>query len=151
HESGGPTGGTRGGYIDSFENMPGAQSQPFGASPPRAFIPELGVRVTVTAGAEASWLGPGERIEGLVCDRMPGPLPEATVVVKLDRSVEARGRSGRRVTGAWALLDPADSPTRWRSTGSARLEVWASPPSTEPWLDADIGVLADDDATYDFG
>ena len=33
HESGGPEGGTTGSYIDSFENMPGAQNQPFGWKP----------------------------------------------------------------------------------------------------------------------
>ena len=33
HEAGGPEGGTTGSYIDSFENMPGAQNQPFGWKP----------------------------------------------------------------------------------------------------------------------
>lgn len=32
-EAGGPAGGTTGSYIDSFENMPGAQNQLFGWKP----------------------------------------------------------------------------------------------------------------------
>ena len=54
HESGGPAGGTRGGYIDSFENMPGAQNQPFGATPPKAFIPAIGLTVRIGPGPDAA-------------------------------------------------------------------------------------------------
>ncbi len=141
-EAGGPAGGTTGGYIDSFENMPGAQNQPFGAKPRRAFVPTTGLSLTIDAG---------EPLRGLVCDLLAGPLPEAAVVVRLDRSVEAVGRSGRAVTGSWLVVEPVGSPGRWYRSGNARVEVWSTPPPAEPWLEDDPGVLLDEAAAYAFG
>ncbi|MEM9520273.1 MAG: hypothetical protein AAGA37_13200 [Actinomycetota bacterium] len=142
HESGGPDGGTRGGYIDSFENMPGAQHQPFGAKPPKAFVPALGMSLDVEI--EAS-------IAGIVCDVSSGPLHEAAIVVKLDGELETKTQSGRRVAGSWLVLEPGGSPARWRRTGMASVELWSAPPSTDPWLDAHPGSLISATATYDFG
>ncbi|MEM7142544.1 MAG: hypothetical protein AAF548_16095 [Actinomycetota bacterium] len=151
HEAGGPNGGTRGGYIDSFENMPGAQQHAFGATPPRrAFIPAVGDRLRVTAGPDGLWLEPAEAVSGLVCEVLAGPLAEAAIVVKLDRSLDVVSRSGRRVSGAWLVLEPAGSPSRWRRAGDSRAEVWSTPPAADPWLAAEVGAWVDDAAAYRF-
>lgn len=149
HESGGPAGGTRGGYIDSFENMPGAQNQPFGATPPKAFIPAIGLTVRIGPGPDAAWLGT-DSVTGIVCDIVPGQLHEATTVVKLEQPVDGVGRTGRTVTGDYLVLEPAGSPSRWRRAGAAHVEVWAEPPSSEPWLEREAGVWVDDAAPYEF-
>ncbi|MEO0493133.1 MAG: hypothetical protein AAF081_06930 [Actinomycetota bacterium] len=149
HEAGGPTGGTRGGYIDSFENMPGAQNQPFGSTPPKAFVPSVGLTVEIGAGPESTWLD--EPVVGTVCDIVPGQLHEATTVVKLEAPIDAVGRTGRTVTGEYLLLEPSGSPSRWRRAGVAHVEVWAEPPSSDPWLERAAGVWVDDAAPYEFG
>jgi hypothetical protein len=136
-ESGGPAGGTTGGYIDSFENMPGAQNQPFGATPPKAFVPAVGRAV------EVSW--PDENpVAGVVCAVLPGPLPEAPVVVRLDHELDATSGSGRSVTGSWLVLEPSGDTHRWQPTGAARGELWAHAPSAEPWLDDEPGMFVGD-------
>ena len=48
------------------------------------------------------------------------------------------------------VLEPAGVPSRWRRTGSAHVEVWAEPPSSEPWLEREAGVWVDDAASYEF-
>ena len=149
-ESGGPVGGTTGGYIDSFENMPGAQNQPFGSKPPPAFIPKIGLTVQLWAGDEATWLSAGTSVAGIVVDLVPGQLHDATTVVQLDRLVDAFGRTGRQVCGRYALLEPAGTPSRWRRSGVAHVEVWSDPPSSEPWLERHAGVWVDDAASYRF-
>lgn len=148
HESGGPTGGTRGGYIDSFENMPGAQNQPFGERGTRAFVPAVGLMVEITAGPEATWLDEPS-IRGVVSEIVPGQLHEATTVVELERPVDAVGRTGRQVTGEYLVVEPASSPSRWHRSGVAHVEVWAEPPTSEPWLTRQEGVWVDA-AAYEF-
>ncbi|MEM8706405.1 MAG: hypothetical protein AAGE98_08105, partial [Actinomycetota bacterium] len=78
-------------------------------------------------------------------------LHEATTVVRLERPVHAVGRTGRRVTGAYLVVEPAGSPSRWRRIGTAHVEVWSEPPTTEPWLTREDGVWVDDAARYEFG
>ena len=34
--------------------------------------------------------------------------------------------------------------------GAAHVEVWAEPPSSEPWLERESGVWVDDAAPYEF-
>ena len=114
HESGGPAGGTRR-LHRPFENMPGAQNQPFGATPPKAFVPAIGLTVRIGPGPDAAWLGT-DSVTGIVCDIVPGQLHEATTVVKLEHPVDGVGRTGRTVTGDYLVLEPAGSPSRWRRT-----------------------------------
>ena len=149
-ESGGPDGGTRGGYIDSFENMPGAQHQPFGATPPRAFVPSVGLRVSLAPGPESGWLRAGHEAVGIVVDLIPGQLHEATTVVELTEPVRARGRTGREVLGSYLVIEPAGSQSRWQQAGRAHVEVWAQRPSSDPWLHREQGVWVDDAAPYTF-
>ena len=125
--------------------MPGAQNQPFGATPPKAFLPAIGLTVRIGPGPDAAWLGT-DSVTGIVCDIVPGQLHEATTVVKLEQPVDGVGRTGRTVTGDYLVLEPAGSPSRWRRTGSAHVEVWAEPPSSEPWLEREAGVWVDDAA-----
>ena len=128
-ESGGPAGGTTGGYIDSFENMPGAQNQPFGAKPTKAFIPTVGLEMTI----EGPEFGV---VSGIVCDVLGGPLHEAACVVRIDRSATTSTRTGREVTGTWLVVEPT---IRWSRSGDARVEVRPTPAPSEPWLDTDAG------------
>ena len=129
--------------------MPGAQNQPFGATLPKAFVPAIGLTVRIGPGPDAAWLGM-ESVTGIVCDIVPGQLHEATTVVKLEEPVDGVGRTGRAVTGDYLVLEPAGSLSRWRRTGSAHVEVWAEPPSSEPWLEREAGVWVDDAASYEF-
>jgi hypothetical protein len=124
--------------------MPGAQNQPFGATPPKAFIPAIGLTVRIGPGPDAAWLGTGS-VTGIVCDIVPGQLHEATTVVKLEQPVGGVGRTGRTVTGGYLVL-----PSRGRRRGAAHVEVWAEPPSSEPWLQREAGVWVDDAAPYEF-
>ena len=141
-ESGGPTGGTTGGYIDSFENMPGAQNQPFGAKPAKAFIPEIGRRVVLDLDGH---------VDGLVCDVLPGPLPEAAIVVKLDRELHTTTATGRHVAGRWLVVEPTGTPSRWGLRGDSRVELWAEAPPSEPWLDREPGAFLAAGTAYRFG
>ena len=77
--------------------MPGAQNQPFGATPPKAFVPAIGLTVRIGPGPDAAWLGT-DSVTGIVCDIVPGQLHEATTVEA--RAVgDSVGRAGRTVTG----------------------------------------------------
>lgn len=149
-ESGGPTGGTTGGYIDSFENMPGAQNQPFGSRPTPAFFPRIGLTVHLTASPDATWLPAQTVAVGIVTELVPGQLLEATTVVRLERSVDAVGRTGRQVSGRYVVLEPAGPLRRWSRSGFAHAEVWSEPPSAEPWLQRHAGVWVDAAAHYSF-
>lgn len=149
HEVGGPGGGTRGGYIDSFENMPGAQNQPFGVRGTPAFVPRVGFSVQVAGGRRSTWLD-GAAVRGVVCDLVPGQLHQATAVVRLERPLTAVGRTGRRVHGDLLVLEPAGTPSRWHRTGHAHVELWPELPSEEPWLDRAGGIWVDDAAPYTF-
>ena len=138
-------GGTRGGYIDSFENMPGAQNQPFGATL-EGVHPCDRVDRAHRPGPDAAWLGT-DSVTGIVCDIVPGQLHEATTVVKLEEPVDGVGRTGRTVTGDYLVLEPA-GPEPLAANRSAH--VRAEPPSSEPWLEREAGVWVDDAASYEF-
>ena len=118
--------------------MPGAQNQPFGAKPPKAFIPTVGLEMTI----EGPEFG---AVSGVVCDVLGGPLHEAACVVRVERPVIASTRTGREVAGAWLVVEPT---TRWSRSGDARIEVRPTPTTPEPWHDSDAG--AADLARYTF-
>ena len=150
HESGGPAGGTTGGYIDSFENMPGAQNQPFGAPRDRGFVPESGMTIRITSGPDGGWLAPDEIVDGHVVSVVPGLVERAAIVVELRVEVTGQARTDRTVTGRFVVLEPSGVPSRWARTGTADAEVWAELPPDEPWLDRQGGVTVDRAARYDF-